>query len=107
MALAPLFTTPYYAAIFASLQTDQLDGYAETANRMEELAQQQPGFLGVDSARQGIGITVSYWRSLEDIRAWRENAEHRLAQDCGRRRWYAQYTLRIAKVEHNYDFHLA
>jgi heme-degrading monooxygenase HmoA len=106
MPLAPLFTPPYYAVIFTSLQTGQLDGYAETARRMEELAQQQPGFLGIDSARQDLGITVSYWRSLEDIRAWRENSEHSLARESGRRRWYSQFTLRIAKVEHNYDFHL-
>ena len=96
---------PYYAAIFTSRRADGSgDGYAEMAERMEELAAAQPGYLGIEHARgdDGIGITVSYWRSLEDIRAWKAVAEHRLAQRLGRERWYAAYHVRVARVEYDY-----
>jgi heme-degrading monooxygenase HmoA len=93
---------PYYAVIFTSLRTAEDDaGYGVTAERMEELAAQMPGYLGIESARgtDGLGITVSYWESLAAIKAWREQAEHRLAQQMGKERWYQQFTLRICKVE--------
>lgn len=102
--LAPLFTPPYYAVIFASKQTDVAEGYAEVAVRMVELAAQQPGFLGVDSARENIGITVSYWRDIDAIKAWKAQAEHKQAQRKGKLNWYQHFTMRIAKVEREYDF---
>ena len=106
MTLAPLFDPPYYAVIFTTTQTSNLEGYGETAAAMEHLAMTQPGYLGIDSTRAEIGITVSYWRTLEDIKAWKHHLDHSAARDRGRRDWYSQYTLRIAKVEHNYSFGL-
>lgn len=93
---------PYYAVIFSSTLAAETDGYGQMAERMLELAQQQPGFLGVESAREELGITVSYWRDLEAISAWKANAEHQLAQQLGRERWYASFHTRIAKVEQDY-----
>jgi heme-degrading monooxygenase HmoA len=93
---------PYYAVIFTSLRTPGDDGYADTARRMEQLAAQQPGFLGMESARHGLGITVSYWQDLESIRRWRRHAEHLEAQRLGRERWYAAFRVRVAKVEREY-----
>jgi len=95
---------PYYAVIFASQRKQGDHGYGATADRMMELAAQQPGYLGVETVRdaQGFGITVSYWRSEEDIRHWRHNAEHTLAREQGRRDWYEHYELRVAKVERAY-----
>lgn len=93
---------PYYAVIFGSKRRDaDADAYAATAARMTELAAQQPGCLGAISARgpDGFGITVSYWTSEAHIAAWREQAEHRLAREAGRARWYEQYTLEVALVE--------
>ena len=91
---------PYYAVIFTSERTPGDDGYAEMAQRMLDLARRQPGFLGIDSVRDtALGISVSYWRDLEAIRAWKEHAEHREAQRLGRERWYRRYTLRVARVE--------
>ena len=95
---------PYYAVIFTSLRTDVDEGYGDTAQRMVELASQQPGFLGVDSARDQIGITVSYWSSLEAIAAWKRETEHLTAQRDGIARWYDQYVVRICLVERAYDF---
>jgi len=98
---------PYYAAIFTSRRAGEPgDGYAEMSERMEELAPAQPGFLGIEHARgeDGVGITVSYWRSLEDIRAWKAVDEHRNAQRLGRERWYAAYHVRVARVEYDYGF---
>lgn len=100
-SFASLPAPPYYAVIFSSLRTPGDLGYEQMAVRMVELAAQQPGFLGVESARgaDGFGITVSYWRSEEDIVAWRRHAEHRVAQESGRTHWYEHYELRVARVE--------
>jgi heme-degrading monooxygenase HmoA len=97
-------SAPYYAVIFTSLRTDIDEGYGAMADRMVELAALQPGFLGVESAREGVGITVSYWRDLESIKAWKANAEHLVAQQTGRSDWYRQYKTRIARVERDYGF---
>lgn len=96
---------PYYAVIFSSQRSAADNGYADMARRMVELAAEQEGFLGVESVRnaEGFGITVSYWASEEAIKAWRMNAEHRIAQERGREEWYAAYSLRIAKVERVYE----
>jgi heme-degrading monooxygenase HmoA len=96
---------PYYAVIFSSLRTDVEEGYHKTAERMLELAAKQPGYLGVESVRDGLGITVSYWESLEAIRHWKQQTEHLEAQATGRRRWYAAYKTRICLVERDYEFH--
>ena len=94
---------PYTAVIFTSVRTeDDADGYAATAARMEELAAEQPGFLGIESARSGLGITVSYWASAEHARAWKRVSEHLLAQQAGRERWYRGYRVRVATVEREY-----
>lgn len=93
---------PYYAVIFGSRRSAQDDaGYAATAARMVELAAAQPGYLGMISARDadGVGITVSYWASEEAIRHWRQHAEHQIARETGRARWYSEYTLQVARVE--------
>ena len=95
---------PYYAVIFTSERTAVTDGYAETANRMVELASQQPGYLGYESARDGIGITVSYWESLEAIRNWKQQSEHIEAQQKGRKEWYSSFKTRICLVERDYGF---
>ena len=93
---------PYYAVIFSSLRNADIEGYAETAARMVELAAEQPGFLGVESVREDLGITVSYWSDLESIRLWKSQAEHRLAQKMGMDKWYSSYKTRIALVERDY-----
>jgi len=93
---------PYYAVIFTSLRTPGDNGYEKMANRMVELAEKQEGFLGVESARENVGITVSYWSSLESIKAWKMNAEHQHAQKQGYENWYSSFKVRISKVEHEY-----
>jgi heme-degrading monooxygenase HmoA len=95
---------PYYAVIFSSLRTEGDNGYGEMADRMMALAAQQPGYLGVESARDALGITVSYWRSLEEIAAWKRVVDHLEAQRRGRADWYIAYRTRIAKVERDYGF---
>ena len=97
---------PYYAVIFTSLRSDVDEGYAVMADRMLELATLQPGFLGAESARDGLGITVSYWESTEAIRNWKRHAEHLVAQQKGRDIWYTAYKTRICKVERDYGFEI-
>lgn len=97
---------PYYAVIFSNLRTEKDEGYLEMAERMEELATKQAGYLGHESVRDGLGITISYWESLEAIRTWKMNAEHLAAQSLGREKWYKAFKTRIALVERDYDFEL-
>ena len=101
---AKLPEPPYYSVIFSSQRTAGENGYGLMADRMVELAAEQPGYLGVESARasDGFGITVSYWASLDAIAAWRSHAEHRIAQESGKTQWYQHYELRIACVERAY-----
>lgn len=105
MSVASVFSKPYYAVIFSSQRNfgDQ-DNYEQMAEKMIELAKIQKGFLGVESARgsDGFGITVSYWKSEEDIRLWKTNGEHRLAQELGRGQWYESFVTRVCKVERDY-----
>lgn len=95
---------PYYAVIFTSVRTETTEGYSDMAELMVELASVQPGFLGVESARNEVGITVSYWESLESIKNWKAHAEHRVAQQYGREKWYSAYKTRICLVERDYGF---
>jgi heme-degrading monooxygenase HmoA len=98
---------PYYAVIFTSLRRERPDdGYGAMADRMDALAREQPGFLGIESARgaDGLGITVSYWATLEDVAAWRTNAEHLVAQKLGRTEWYRWFAIRICRVERAAEF---
>jgi heme-degrading monooxygenase HmoA len=104
MTIARTPAPPYYAVIFTSLRTEGDNGYAKMAEAMETLAATQPGFLGIESARDGLGITVSYWESLEAIAAWKANARHLGAQQRGREAWYAEFKVRICRVERDYAF---
>lgn len=105
MSFATTLKPPYYAVIFSSTRTDGDHGYGEMAARMVEMAAEQPGFLGVESARDdALGITVSYWENEAAIAAWKAVAEHREAQRRGRREWYSGFRVRVARVERDYGF---
>jgi heme-degrading monooxygenase HmoA len=95
-------TPPYYAVIFTSLRTEGDLGYGEMADKMLALASQQPGFLGVESAREEVGITVSYWADLASIKHWKANVAHQEAQRLGHEKWYSSFKTRISRVEHDY-----
>lgn len=95
---------PYYAVIFTNLRTEIDEGYGEMADEMVRLAELQPGYLGHESARNGLGITISYWESLEAIKNWKANTDHLIAQKYGREKWYSAYKTRIALVERDYGF---
>jgi len=101
MSLAATPPTPYFAVIFTSIRAEGDEGYGEMAAHVLELARQQPGFLGFESARQEIGISVSYWSSLEAIAAWKQNAFHREAQKRAQD-WYASFRVRVCRVEKEY-----
>lgn len=103
---APRPEPPYYAVIFTAQHSKVDAGYGATAGRMVELASQQPGFIGIESTCDagGLGITVSYWKTLEDIAAWKRHLEHTDARNTGRGQWYTHYELRIAKVERAYGW---
>lgn len=100
--LAQTPAPPYYAVIFTSTRSEKDNGYSRMADRMRALAAKQKGFLGIESVREEIGITVSYWKDLESIKAWKKNATHLEAQNKGKTEWYRTYKVRIARVEKDY-----
>ena len=93
---------PYYAVIFTSTRTDGDNGYAAMAAKMEQLAALQPGYLGIETARQELGITVSYWADLASIGNWKADIDHQRAQALGREKWYSSFRVRISRVERDY-----
>lgn len=96
---------PYYAVIFSNHLSDSsadIKGYEEMADRMVELASKEEGFLGYESVRDGLGITISYWVDLDAIKSWKANVEHLEAQKLGRDKWYSTFKTRISKVERDY-----
>ncbi len=95
---------PYYAVIFTSTLNEDHEGYSEMAEKMEHLAKVQTGYLGFESARSELGISISYWKDLESIRNWKRNTEHLLAQKLGKEKWYHKYHIRITRVERDYSF---
>ena len=95
---------PYYAVIFTSIKKENDDGYNDMADKMLKLASEQIGFLGVESARNETGITVSYWQDLKAIKKWKNNTEHKIAREKGRNLWYKSFKTRIAKVKSDYEF---
>ena len=103
MSIAQTPAPPYYAVIFTSQRTAEDAGYAAMGSAMFALAARQPGFLGVESAQEGLGITVSYWDGLEAIAAWRQNTAHLVAQQRGREVWYGAFKTRICRVERDYE----
>jgi len=98
---------PYYAVIFTSTQTVNTEGYSAMAQKMEMLAKEQEGFISIDSAHEEVGITVSYWESLDAIKNWKQQSEHLQAQLKGRNEWYSWYNVKICKVEREYEFKLS
>ncbi|MFD1827058.1 antibiotic biosynthesis monooxygenase family protein [Mumia zhuanghuii] len=102
MSIADTPEPPYTAVIFTSLRTDGDRGYAVMAARMDELAREQPGFLGIEAARDGLGITVSYWRDDAAAARWKQVAGHLVAQQRGRDVWYEDYRVRVATVTREY-----
>lgn len=103
-ALASTPQPPYYAVVFSSIKNEPAEGYADMAIEMENMAREQDGFLGMESARNEIGVTVSYWTSLKAIKNWKANTKHLQAQKEGREQWYTNYKVRICLVEHDYEF---
>jgi heme-degrading monooxygenase HmoA len=95
---------PYLAVIFTSVLNESSDGYQSVSDRMTEMVQQQSGFLGFESAREEIGITVSYWKDEASVLKWSSNLEHQEAQRLGKEKFYKTYTIRICKVERAYSF---
>ena len=97
-------TKPYYAVIFTNTRTELVEGYDDMAEQMEALARTQPGFLEFESARKELGISISYWESLEAIQNWKQNIAHQMAQKKGKELWYSWYKIRICLVEREYEF---
>ena len=97
---------PYYAVVFTSLRTPGDNGYKEMARRMDELSATMPGFLGQETVREELGVSVSYWKTLDDVRNWKQTSEHLFAQQKGRDVWYTAYKVRVCLVERDYGWEL-
>ena len=104
MLIADTPKPPYYAVMFTSIKADEDEGYDKMSAKMMSLVSQQDGFLGFESAREELGITVSYWKNEKSIMNWKANLKHQKAQKLGKEIWYKKYKVRIAKVERDYEF---
>lgn len=104
MSIAKTPDPPYYAVIFTTIKSNDLTGYDEMNARMFELAKEQKGYMGMESAHGDIGISITYWASLEDIAAWKNRSEHKLAEAKGFQMWYQAFAMRIARVERDNFF---
>ena len=104
MSIAQTLATPYYAVIFTSLRTPGDNDYSEMSKKMNELAATMPGFLGQETVREELGISVSYWKTLDDVRNWKQTSEHLIAQQRGRDVWYTAYKVRVCLVERDYGW---
>lgn len=93
---------PYYAVIFTSVRTDGDNGYNDMSDKIEGLVKEQPGYLGMESVRNELGITVCYWQDMDSIKSWAKNTEHKQAKQKGKSMWYKEYKVRICKVEVEY-----
>lgn len=96
--------TPYYAVIFTSILDEHDPEYFRMNDMLRQQAEKLDGFLGEDSARNDYGISISYWKDLDSIQQWRQNADHQWAKQKGRKIFYKEYKIRIARVEREYDF---
>jgi len=103
MSISGTPSPPYYAVIFTSIKNEEKE-YNKVAKQRMGLVQNQPGFLGIESAREEIGVSVSYWKNLESIANWKKNVEHQTAQTLGKKHFYQAYKIRICKVERDYEF---
>jgi len=104
MSLANTPKPPYYAVIFSSIRGNDDEEYHIMAKKMDELAMLQSGYLGFETARDMVGVSVSYWESLEAIQKWKQNIAHLEAQEKGKSQWYKNYKVRVALVEREYSF---
>ena len=96
--------TPYFAVIFTSILDEHDPEYFRMNDMLRQQAEKLDGFLGEDSARNDYGISISYWKDLDSIQQWRQNADHQWAKQKGRKDFYKEYKIRIARVERKYDF---
>ena len=95
---------PYYTVVFTSVRTNIDEGYTEMNDSLWEDAQKLDGFIGSESLRNedGFGVTVLYFKDMETIHEWSKYQKHLRAKEMGKQKWYADYRVRIAKVEHEY-----
>lgn len=95
-----------YVVIFRAKVRVQDEEYSRVAARMRELALSQFGCLEFHAVTEGADeVALSYWPSEEAIRAWKSHPEHVLAQQTGRERWYASYSVQVAAVTREYRVH--
>ena len=74
--------------------------YGPRAEEMEALARSMPGFVDVKSfvADDGERVTISTFADEASVRAWREQAEHRVAQAEGRSTYYDEYSIQVCET---------
>jgi len=106
MKIADTPNPPYFAVIFTIIANDDAAEDIEMARRMNKLAHEQEGFIGMEAAGGKLGIMCSYWHSLNAIREWKKNSEHKLAQESGKSNAFSSFKVRICRVDRDYGFGL-
>jgi heme-degrading monooxygenase HmoA len=91
----------------ARLRADaNMAAVAAIGERMHAIATAMPGFVSYKdyTAEDGENVTVVEFDSEAEQLAWRNHAEHRDAQERGRREFFSEYQIQVCRVERAYRF---
>ena len=92
-----------YAVIFRATVAQLDDEYFRMAENMKNLAFSKYGCLDFVTVTEGDEeIAISYWESEQQIRDWKNDPQHRIAQQAGRDKWYQSYNVEICEVGRSY-----
>jgi len=88
-----------FAVIFKARIAGFDDEYSRMAQRLKTLAFEKYGCLDFVSVTEGNDeIAISYWETEQQIRDWKNDPEHRLAQTRGREKWYGSFDIEICEI---------
>jgi heme-degrading monooxygenase HmoA len=92
-----------YAVIFTAKIKQLDDEYSRMAQQLRDLAMAEYGCIEFTSVTQGSEeITISYWENEDQIRHWKKDTQHRIAQERGRSTWYESYRVEVVKLVRRY-----
>ena len=87
------------AVIFKATIAEIDDEYFTTATQLKDLAISKYGCLDFVSVTEGNEeIAISYWQTMQQIQAWKNDPQHLHAQTLGRDKWYKSYKVEICEV---------
>src|SRR5277367_975413 len=89
-----------------NLSAAEREEYTTTAGRLLKILDAMLGFISFREYKghDGEFIGITEWASVEALAAWRENPEHRKAQERGQQAFYAEYEISVCTALRTYGF---